>query len=75
MNSKDEAEKRRKANKSILERFMRGETLATVPPDATWYPPRPIIAKDKEAIKKIYGMDLKEKEKKVKLSIVSEEGV
>ncbi len=66
MNSKDEAEKRKKANKSILERFMRGETLATIPQEATWYPPRPVITKDKESIKKIYGVDIKEK----KLSIV-----
>ena len=46
---------RNKRNKSIIERLMRGETLATVPQSATWFPPRPIIKKNQEALGKLYG--------------------
>ena len=62
MNNKDETEKRKKANKSVLDRFMRGETLATVPPEATWFPPRPLIPKNRKDILKVYGIKEEEKE-------------
>jgi len=42
-------------NQGVLERFLKGETLSLVPPSATWFPPRPIIEKDKEAIKELYN--------------------
>jgi hypothetical protein len=52
--TKEELE-RKKRNKSIIERLMRGETLATVPQSATWFPPRPVIKKNQEALGKLYG--------------------
>lgn len=39
-------EERRKRNKELIERWMRGEPLNTVSPEATWFPPRPIIKKE-----------------------------
>lgn len=42
-------------NQGVLERFKRGETLSLLPPSATWFPPRPIIEKDKDAIKELYS--------------------
>lgn len=45
---KTEADKKRikKANEHILGKMKRGESLATVSTEATWYPPRPRIEKD-----------------------------
>ena len=38
-------------NDFVLERMLRGETkLAVIDVEATWYPPRPIIKKDKNAL-------------------------
>jgi hypothetical protein len=34
------------ANDSIIDRMKKGESLASVPPQATWWPPRPVIKKN-----------------------------
>ena len=52
-----EQERRKQRNRDIIERMFRGETLATVPQAATWFPPRPIIQKNQEIISKLYGKD------------------
>lgn len=46
----------------------RGEPLNTVAPSSTWFPPRPIVKKDRDAIKKLYNVDLPDG----KLKIVQE---
>ena len=51
--------RRKKENDRILAKLVRGETLATVPPEATWFPPRPTIAKNKDAIERLYGVQQK----------------
>lgn len=48
-------EKRKKANRDLIERMRRNEPLNTVQPEATWYPPRPVIAKNKTDIERLYG--------------------
>lgn len=42
-------------NENVLDRWRRGETLAMVPPSATWFPPRPIIKKDQREMARLYG--------------------
>lgn len=49
----DERTKRsiKKNNERVLERMMNPEDkLTIIDPGATWYPPRPIIKKDKRAL-------------------------
>ena len=42
----DEKKRIKQANDYVLRKLQRGESLATVPPEATWYPPRPQVEKD-----------------------------
>jgi len=60
--------KRKQENDRIIERMKRGENLTTVPAEATWFPPRPIIKKD---LSKLYTLTPKETKFTV---IVTEEG-
>lgn len=53
-----EEEKRKKMNEDILKRLKAGENLQDSAAK-TWYPPRPIIQKDPDKIKKLYGEDAK----------------
>ena len=63
-------EKKRIAeNKRIIVKMKRGESLATVPTEATWYPPRPVITKD---LTKLYPQLTKEKSKS-SLTLVEED--
>jgi hypothetical protein len=66
----DEKTRRKVENKRILAKMMRGESLATVPADATWFPPRPLVTKDPDALSRLYGVSQK---KKSKLTIVGTE--
>ena len=43
-------------NARILEKMQRGESLVTVPTQATWFPPRPIIEKSKKDIERLYNI-------------------
>lgn len=56
MNYEDDAEKRKKENKYLIEKMMRGESFNTVSTASTWFPPRPIIEKDKEAMGRLYNL-------------------
>jgi len=55
---------RRKRNEEILEKFFKGESLAKVPPQATWFPPRPIIKKDHKEMARLYGTEEVDNERK-----------
>lgn len=55
---------RMKRNDEILEKFFKGESLAKVPPQATWFPPRPIIKKDHKEMARLYGTEEVENERK-----------
>lgn len=48
-------EHRRRENRDIIERMKRGETLVKTDVMSTWFPPRPIVKKDKREMARIYG--------------------
>ena len=48
--------KRKQENDRIIARMKRGESLATVPSEATWFPPRPLTVKNENDIKRLYGI-------------------
>lgn len=54
-------EARKCRNKEILKKFFAGESLCLIPAAATWFPPRPIIKKDKKEIERLYGKDENER--------------
>lgn len=51
------SERRSDENEEIIDRMRKGCSHSLVPPQATWWPPRPIIEKDKDAIKRLYKHD------------------
>jgi len=51
-------EKRKKINEDIIKRLKAGEPLQDTS-DKTWFPPRPVVQKDQELVKKLYGNDIK----------------
>lgn len=53
-----ERRKRKEINSDILQRLKNNELLQDSAAK-TWFPPRPIIAKDPNLVKKIYGEDVK----------------
>lgn len=54
----DKDEKRRKSeNDDLIRRMRMGESLVRVDVLDTWFPPRPTIKKDKDAIRRLYGVD------------------
>lgn len=73
----DIKEKRKNRNKDLIERLKRGESTQLIPTQMTWYPPRPIIKKDNEIVKQLYGDTAKVigESKKPKINLVKlEEG-
>ena len=46
----DDKEARKKRNESILKRVFRGESIALYSVQDTWWPTRPVIKKDKNAL-------------------------
>lgn len=42
-------------NRNLIQRMKDGEELNQFDAQASWFPPRPIIKKDKNAISKLYG--------------------
>ena len=54
----DKLKKRKEMNEDIIRRLKAGETLQDRA-SLTWFPPRPLIEKDKDEIKNLYGSDVK----------------
>jgi hypothetical protein len=50
-------DKRREHNQDLLRRMRSGESLRTVDSRSSWFPPRPIIQKDQEAISRLYNLN------------------
>ena len=50
-------EKRKKANDDILKRMKNGDPLTSFSSHFSWFPPRPIVKKDKKAIAILYPED------------------
>jgi hypothetical protein len=70
---KDGDKLRKERNKEVLDKYRRGESLSAVPPDATFFPPRPIIRKSAEDIKRLYGEEEeKPKKKDIQLRLVED---
>lgn len=55
--SKSRTDKRREHNQDLLRRMRSGESLRTVDSRSSWFPPRPIIQKDQEAISRLYNLN------------------
>jgi hypothetical protein len=53
----DEEEKiRKQRNSELIKRMREGDPLRTHDATSSWYPPRPVISKDSEAVQKIYRL-------------------
>jgi hypothetical protein len=49
---------RKERNADLLRRMKNGEQLASFNSYASWFPPRPIIQKDINALQELYGNDV-----------------
>jgi hypothetical protein len=56
MSNKKADELRRLRNASLLRRMEDGDELTSFNSNASWFPPRPIIKKNNEAIERLYGV-------------------
>ncbi len=45
---------RKKRNEEIIRKMKSGESLAAMSTEASWFPPRPIIKKDKDALEVLF---------------------
>lgn len=55
MLKKTDLEKRRaERNADLVRRMRRGESLALIPTDQTFFPPRPMCKKDLKLMRKLY---------------------
>lgn len=52
---------RKERNEELLRRMRNGEKLTSYNSVDSWYPPRPIIAKDQGAIERLYGTEIDER--------------
>jgi hypothetical protein len=50
----DLKKKRDERNRDIVERMKRGESLTSFNTKNSWFPPRPVIEKNKEVLKLLY---------------------
>ena len=56
MNSLEIAAKRRKErNQALVNKVKNGEYIPPIKPQDTWWPDRPQVKKDKEAMRRLYG--------------------
>ena len=49
-----EQNKRRVMNQDVIYRMRKGESLSSYNSFSSWFPPRPLVKKDKEAVTKLY---------------------
>lgn len=54
MSQKNDSDIRKARNEQLIRRMKSGESLWSYDSKASWFPPRPIIQKDPEAIKRLY---------------------
>jgi hypothetical protein len=55
----EEKNLRQKRNQEVLEKMKSGESLMKYDSSASWFPPRPIIKKDRKAIEVLHGVSQK----------------
>ena len=53
--SKNELNSRKKHNKELINKLKSGESLVKFDSYASWFPPRPNITKDSQAMKRVYN--------------------
>lgn len=51
---KDTSGMRKKHNGDLIRRMRNGESLTAIDSKASWFPPRPVIEKDKTEMKRLY---------------------
>ena len=56
-----ESRQRREHNRDLIRRMRNGEPLTSFDSQSSWFPPRPTIEKDNDAIAKLYGGEPKAK--------------
>lgn len=54
MSDRNDNDFRKQRNEQLIRRMKAGEPLWSYDSKASWFPPRPIIEKDPEAIKRLY---------------------
>lgn len=50
---------RKSRNADVLKRMKEGESLNSFDSNSSWFPPRPMVEKDPDAVKKLYGKGTK----------------
>ena len=55
-------EKRKQRNKDIIERMKKGDPLSSFNPSSSFFPPRPIITKNKKDIERVYRIGKRDEE-------------
>lgn len=50
----EQALRRRLHNRKILKKMEKGENLNVFSPQSSWFPPRPVIKKNKKAVNELY---------------------
>lgn len=56
--------RRNDRNKDIVDRMRAGDKLSSFSSHDSWFPPRPIIRKDKSLMAKLYNEETKDSERK-----------
>lgn len=57
MSSRQRDLERMQRNRDLLRRMESGANLSLMSPEQTFFPPRPLIKKDKEIIQALYGKE------------------
>ncbi len=57
LSNKNPSQIRRSHNSELLRKMRNGESLTSFDSKASWFPPRPMIEKDKDAIMRLYDVD------------------
>ena len=66
ISEENESDKRTARNRDIIRRMRNGDPLTSFDSRSSWFPPRPILEKDKDAMARLYKVEGKELEKKLK---------
>ncbi|NRA66271.1 MAG: hypothetical protein HRU19_17425 [Pseudobacteriovorax sp.] len=63
---------RKERNSDVIRRMKNGDQLSSFNSYSSWFPPRPIISKDADAVKELYGPDSKPIIPQVQVSLSQE---
>lgn len=55
MSPKNRSDIRKRHNEDLIRRMHNGEALCTFDSKDSWFPPRPIVKKDKKEVERLYG--------------------